>query len=80
MITEDHLEQLCLDWFRTGGYATKRCAGSDHDKCSKLFRNIVKIGQIPGLKRAFHGQNRPAKRSLSGYGGGRFIKRGDYWV
>ena len=20
MITEDHLEQLCLDWFRTGGY------------------------------------------------------------
>ncbi|KIH78190.1 type I restriction enzyme, R subunit [Geoalkalibacter ferrihydriticus] len=22
MITEDHLEQLCLDWFRTGGYAT----------------------------------------------------------
>jgi len=21
MITEDHLEQLCLDWFRAGRYA-----------------------------------------------------------
>lgn len=31
MITEDHLEQLCLDWFRAGGYATAYGPDIAHD-------------------------------------------------
>ncbi len=49
MITEDQLEQLCLDWFREGGfeyaYGPDIAQDGDSSECSD-YRQVVLTGRL----------------------------------
>lgn len=48
-ITEDHLEQLCLDWFRAGGYDSAygpdiSCDGDTPER--RDYQQVVLTGRL----------------------------------
>ncbi len=48
MITEDQLEQLCLDWFREGGYEYTNGPDIGHDGVAPEradYRQVVLTGR-----------------------------------